>query len=70
MDKLVIGLILGSSLTFFAFLGSYFFLNWVKEKKQQIAELQGDYYAWKRKISEVEILWYEFLQWKRDKENK
>jgi hypothetical protein len=70
MDQLIAGIIIGGSLTIFCFIGSYFFLNWVKEKKQQIADLQEHYYAWKRKISEVEILWYEFLQWKRDKENK
>lgn len=67
MDKLVIGLILGSSLTFFAFLGSYFFLNWVKEKTSQIASIKWELQRYSMELE----LWHEFQFWKREqKENK
>jgi hypothetical protein len=70
MDRLVAGIIIGGSLTIFCFIGSYFFLNWVEEKREQIANLQAKYYDWKRIVRDSEVLWEEFLQWKRDKENK
>ena len=70
MDQLIAGIIIGGSLTIFGFIGSYFFLNWVKEKREQIAHLQSKYYDWKRIVRDNEVLWEEFLKWKRDKENK
>lgn len=61
MNELIAGIIIGSSITFFAFLGSYFFVNWVKEKKQQISDLKREHSDMLRDIE----LWYEFNDWKR-----
>jgi hypothetical protein len=66
MNELIAGIIIGGSITFFAFLGSYFFVNWVKEKKQQISDLRREHSVLLRDID----LWYEFNDWKRMKKGK
>lgn len=66
MDKFIAGIIIGGSLTFFGFLGCYFFVNWVKEKTAQIESIKWEL---ERYTMERE-LWTEFQFWKREQKEK
>jgi hypothetical protein len=66
MDQLVAGIIIGGSLTFFGFLGCYFFVNWVKEKKAQIREIKFEL----ERYSMMRDDWNEFQYWKREQKEK